>query len=338
MSVPINGNFDMFGITDETIQGAIKEGIIYFNGLTASIDTSTSFNNLISLSNITLFDPIYAGTITNISQITESIQYRNYPVLPSIPVSINWELMESQNDVFVDANFRIFVNNSLTFSIEVFSNSSGVLINKFGSTPIAIGDIIRVQYFYLSIQGISPIDATNPRLQLIIDNVIISDDLITPVSDLSLNHTFTITNNTSILVRGIAVPPISCTFNAEIECIFIEDTPTPTPIPPTPTPTPIPPTPTPTPIGNFFISTIQTTDCSEFCVTNYTIGVPITSDNDYLNIGVGNTIFGITTAGYYAISNVSTDTTNGPFKIAQLSDTGEVLSVLICVGSICEPI
>lgn len=346
MPVPTSGNFDMFGIaTNTTIQGAIKQGIEYFNGSTTAIDAATNFNTLISLSNVSFFDPAFAGSINNLSQVTQSIQYRNYPVLPSVPATISWQLIESENGVFVDANFRIFVNNSPTESLQVFGNSSGVLVNKFGSTPIMVGDIIRVQYFYLAGQGISPSNLSDPRLQLFVDNTLVGDNSITPASDLTVNFTFTITANTNILVRGTAVIPLNCSLAGEIECIFATPTPTPantpTPTPtPTPTNTPTSPTPTPTPTSTFSSSLYTSTlvsNCSDICNSNFTISTLRGSTSDYNSITLGDQIGGITIAGFYAIAPSPTDTNTGPYRIVQTDSSGVVSGTFNCGGGICVP-
>lgn len=72
MPVPTVGDFNMFGGSNTTIQGAIVEG-------GGSAGALTDFNSLISFSNINLFDPLYAGNVVQLNQITRSEQYRNYP-------------------------------------------------------------------------------------------------------------------------------------------------------------------------------------------------------------------------------------------------------------------
>lgn len=72
MPVPTSGNFDMFGGSNTTIQGAIVEG----GGSAGSL---TTFNNLITVSNTNLFDPQYSGGVLGLSDVKESVQYRGYP-------------------------------------------------------------------------------------------------------------------------------------------------------------------------------------------------------------------------------------------------------------------
>jgi hypothetical protein len=53
---------------------------------------------------------------------------------------------------------------------------------------------------------------------------------------------------------------------------------------------------------------------------------------------VGDTIYGQSGAGFVAYSNVSTDTTTGPFKIAEIDAIGEIIGLYECSGGICNPI
>jgi hypothetical protein len=62
----------MFGASNTTIQGAIVEG----GGNAGAL---TTFNNLITFSNVNLFDPLYSGQLITLTQVRQSLQYRNYP-------------------------------------------------------------------------------------------------------------------------------------------------------------------------------------------------------------------------------------------------------------------
>jgi hypothetical protein len=72
MPVPTTGTFSMFGTANNTIQGAIVEG-----GGNAS--EANDFIALRNLATISKFDPVYAGNITSLSQVTSSNQFRGYP-------------------------------------------------------------------------------------------------------------------------------------------------------------------------------------------------------------------------------------------------------------------
>ena len=72
MAVPTSGNFDMFGSGTTTIAGAIVEGGGSVSGL-------TTFSQLIAAATVSKFDATYAGTINSLSDITSSLQFRNYP-------------------------------------------------------------------------------------------------------------------------------------------------------------------------------------------------------------------------------------------------------------------
>jgi len=78
--------------------------------------------------------------------------------------------------------------------------------------------------------------------------------------------------------------------------------------------------------------------CSDYCFTNYNISTITSASSDYNSLGIGGEIYGQGgLSGYVAYSNVSTDTTTGPFKIAEIDSNGIIQSIFICVGGSCEP-
>ena len=78
--------------------------------------------------------------------------------------------------------------------------------------------------------------------------------------------------------------------------------------------------------------------CDDFCTTNYNITTVTNASNLYAGIVVGSFIYGISGAGFIAYSDVSTDTTTGPFRIAEIDSNGEVLSIKVCSGGLCIPL
>lgn len=108
---------------------------------------------------------------------------------------------------------------------------------------------------------------------------------------------------------------------------------------PTATNTPtVTPTMTQTPAVEIYISSIQGT-CSTFCTTNYLINSTTTADNNYANLTIGNTIYGLGgSSGFLAYSNVSTDTSTGPFRIAEVDSSGVVQDIQVCSGGGCIPL
>ena len=181
----------------------------------------------------------------------------------------------------------------------------------------------------------------------------------TPITQIS------IVSGEPFVINGITEGTTSLKIESIGDCdnsvvIGIQNIPTPTPSPtstpdpiievtPTPTPTPtselIPVTPTPTPTQEttepeftIFVSTYNGT-CSPFCdgETNYNITSLKTSTADFFNIAPGDVIddLPIAAGGFYAISNISTDTDTGPFKIVEVDSLGEVQSVLVCLGGTC---
>lgn len=79
--------------------------------------------------------------------------------------------------------------------------------------------------------------------------------------------------------------------------------------------------------------------CSDFCNTNYLIQTIDCATQPYGSLTIGDFIYGYSgQAGYIAYSNVSTDTNTGPFRIADIDGTGEILNILVCSGGSCVPL
>jgi hypothetical protein len=115
--------------------------------------------------------------------------------------------------------------------------------------------------------------------------------------------------------------------------------PTPTPtttLTPTPTSTiGVTPSPTPTTYPTIFTHGAVIAVCDDFCTLNYNIETETSASNSYAGLGINDFIYGITGAGFIAYSNVSTDTEDGPFRIAQIDSNGEVLAIKVCSGGLC---
>jgi len=154
-------------------------------------------------------------------------------------------------------------------------------------------------------------------------------------------------------IGHLAVDPICVQYNVVIPTATPTPTPTLTPTPtPTATATPTPtgsptatPTPTPTPTATptgFSIYThgaIRAT-CSDYCgETNYLIQTVDSSSAAYAALTIGDFIYGYSgQSGYLAYSNVSTDTDTGPFRIADIDGSGEILGIYVCSGGSCVPL
>jgi hypothetical protein len=79
--------------------------------------------------------------------------------------------------------------------------------------------------------------------------------------------------------------------------------------------------------------------CSDYCNTNYTITVLTNADGDYFSLTLGDTIYGQGgVAGFVAYSDVSTDTSTGPFRVAQIDSSGVVQDISVCSGGSCVPL
>lgn len=86
-----------------------------------------------------------------------------------------------------------------------------------------------------------------------------------------------------------------------------------------------------------FISTFRTT-CTDFCDgTNWMINVNVDtypSRTSLAAVTIGDVIGGNNTDGFYAYSDVSTDTDTGPFRIMELVNN-QVVSIYTCDGPSC---
>ena len=97
-------------------------------------------------------------------------------------------------------------------------------------------------------------------------------------------------------------------------------------------------TPSPTPYPTIYTHGSVRATCSDFCTTNYNITTLTSASDTYTGLAIGDFIYGISGAGFIAYSNVSTDTTTGPFRIAEIDSNGEVIAIFICNGVTCEPL
>jgi len=106
---------------------------------------------------------------------------------------------------------------------------------------------------------------------------------------------------------------------------------------PTTTTTTATPTTTTTASPTIFTHGAVRAVCSDYCTTNYNITTLTLADANYDSLTIGDTIYGQGgVAGFVAYSNVSTDTTTGPFRIAEIDSSGVVVSIKVCVGGSCE--
>jgi hypothetical protein len=103
---------------------------------------------------------------------------------PSNVVTITWEVIDTTSGVYIDANVGFFVNGDLL----TFNLGAGT-----GSFDVQIGDLIKVVYFYYrpKYSG-SPVD---PRLDLLIDSVLIDSNPLDLNVSSEYEHTFVATNS-----------------------------------------------------------------------------------------------------------------------------------------------
>jgi hypothetical protein len=99
------------------------------------------------------------------------------------------------------------------------------------------------------------------------------------------------------------------------------------------------PTPSVTSLPTIYTHGAVLPTCSDYCTINYNITTLTTADANYASLTIGDFIYGYSgQAGYLAYSNVSTDTNTGPFRIADIDGTGEVLGLYVCSGGSCIPL
>ena len=89
---------------------------------------------------------------------------------------------------------------------------------------------------------------------------------------------------------------------------------------------------------NLFTHGTVLATCSDYCTANYDILTSTSADADYFSLGIGDTIYAQIGSGYVAYSNVPTDTSTGPFRVAQIDGSGVVIGITECSGGSCVPI
>lgn len=79
--------------------------------------------------------------------------------------------------------------------------------------------------------------------------------------------------------------------------------------------------------------------CSDYCNTNYLIQTEDCASQPYGSLTIGDFIYGYSgQAGYLAYSYTPTDTNTGPYRIADIDGTGEILGLYVCIGGSCIPL
>jgi len=179
-------------------------------------------------------------------------------------------------------------------------------------------------------------------------SVTISGACVTPTPTPTITTTPTMTPSSTV---GTTPPPTSTPTQTPTRTQGATPTPTRTQAAtPTPTASPTPtfgstPNPTPTPTSTPPCSTFVYTHgailftCSDYCNTNYNISTQDCASQGYFSLTIGDFIYGYAgQSGYLAYSNVSTDTTSGPFRIADIDGSGEILGIYVCTGGSCVPL
>lgn len=162
--------------------------------------------------------------------------------------------------------------------------------------------------------------------------------VVTPTPSVTATNTPSPTPTSTL---GITPTPTSTLGATPTPTATITATPTTTSTPgqsPTPTAT-ITATPTQTLGPQIYTHGTVFETCSDFCISNYNIDTLVSADNTYAALTIGDTIYGQGgVAGFVAYSDISTDTTTGPFRIAEIDSSGVILGIYICLGGVCDPL
>ena len=194
MPIPINPPYKMFDTgssgepNDTSIRGAQK----YDTNSVVDGNVALSFSNNINLAQVPFFDERYAGQITTLSQITSSLQWRNYPVAVScyecefteIPDpntrTVTYEIVSRDPTAHAFIAFADELGNSIkvTKRLTLGSNAIGT-ITSIGANEQFIG-------WSFDPQGVTGILSTSSSYTYVVAN----DITIYAIIDLSIAVSF----------------------------------------------------------------------------------------------------------------------------------------------------
>jgi hypothetical protein len=132
MAIPKTGSYEMFTTgSTKTIAGGIKEGSA------AASDGAINFSNLITTSSLDYFDKVYSGEIRSLSDVSTSLQYRNYPVIQCLAKASFTEKFYPSN---VQTQFAVYlVNENATGSVEVNTTASDSILSISATSGSIVG-------------------------------------------------------------------------------------------------------------------------------------------------------------------------------------------------------
>jgi hypothetical protein len=115
MGVPYEGSYKMFdtGSVENPITSSIKGAQKHNAG--DSVDGNTNFSHNIADAQVPLFDPLYAGNIFSLSDVSGSLQWRGYPIevecytcsFEEIPNPDNRTLIVSCSALYPEVTFNV---------------------------------------------------------------------------------------------------------------------------------------------------------------------------------------------------------------------------------------
>lgn len=234
-------------------------------------------------------------------------------------------------------------NNDGSNQTSAIYATTGASLNNGG--VIDFSTLLGANYFSILLKRL-PEEGNYPG-----GDILYSTNCITPTQTRTPTQTATPTNTPSQTSTLPIITPSNTPTLTQTNTPTNTNTPTMTNTPtstiqvsPTNTPTNTEtPTTTPTPTGNcpatiYTHGAIRGT-CSDYCNTNYLIQTTNCASQSYAGLTIGDFIYGYPgQSGYLAYSNVSTDTNTGPFRIADIDGTGEILGIYVCSGGSCIPL
>lgn len=240
-----------------------------------------------------------------------------------------------------------FVNNGETYNITCPGARQGSVVGT--------GTIVQGALCSSTCLTPTPTATNTPTMTITPSNSPTNTNTPTMTQTPSNSPTITPTNTqTSTPTATIGLTPTSTPSNTPTETPTMTSTPTntntstPSSTPPDVSPTTTPtntatPTQTNTPSGNcpytIYSHGALIPNCSDYCNNNYLIQTTTCSSQPYGSLSIGDFIYGFAgQSGYLAYSNVSTDTNTGPFIIADVDGTGEILGLYVCSGGSCIPL
>lgn len=203
MPVPTTGLYEMFDTGSALEPNNISIRGTQIHDALDEVTNINSFASLISSAQVSLFNPIYSGTITSLSDISSSLQFRDYPLTPSNTKTYSFSTIHNSGPVYFspyDLNNQA-LNVSWTSTGGIVSSGTDNFIDCTGNTgtanvtvTVTIPDGKTVDYLsiqdYKSVTSVDISNLVNLRRFFCSNNSLTSIDVSnqTNISQLSVNN------------------------------------------------------------------------------------------------------------------------------------------------------